>query len=165
MKLYEIPAVYESLLSTVQETGELTPEVEKLLDEITDELKVKIDAVLCVYRGYEAEADVLKAEADRLLHHARVAAANAERLKLYAKVTLERMRVPKLRTVKFRVRIQENNPSVVIEETVDVEALPDKFKVVTTAPSKKAMMQAHKNGEALPAGCTVKKVGTHIVVQ
>jgi hypothetical protein len=114
-------------------------------------------------RNYEARAAAFKAEAERLSHHRTVAENNAKRLKNYMKENLEKIGVKKVDTGLFKVHLQSSPMSVQIDDGVDIDALPDQFKVVKIEANKRAMIDAAKGGEELPAGCSLVQ-GTHLRV-
>lgn len=162
MKLYEISTAIRQLTDVdASDTGELAPDAEKQLDALGLLLEQKIDLVCRVIREQQAQAEVFRAEAQRLQARAAVHANAAERLKAYVKQALESLDMKSIKTELFAVRIQRNGqPSIKLE--CDPEKLPVEFQQFTCEPNRKAILEAWKaDPVSLPVGVTCE-VGTHL---
>jgi hypothetical protein len=163
MKLYELPAAFAEAEMMLTDDGELTPEAFEKFESLKIALESKIEGCCRLMRHFDAQGASYKAEADRLTHHRTVAENNAKRLKEYMKTTLDTLGIKKVETELFKVRIQNNPLAVNVDDSVNAEQLPDEFKVVEYRPNKKAMLEASKDGKALPEGCSVTQ-GSHLRV-
>ncbi len=111
VKLYEHTEAKLYIDSLLAETeGEITPEIEQLMDESELALKDKIEAVAARIRELEAFAGAAKTEADRIAKLGKSADAQAESLTRYLLVNMQRASVPKVETPRFKISIRENPP-------------------------------------------------------
>lgn len=163
MKLYELPPAFSAVELLAGEDGELTAKALDRLTSLEMALADKVEACCRVMRNYEARAAAFKAEADRLAFHGTTAAKNAQRLKEYVKGVMEQLNVPRVDAGLFKVRVQANPPTIKVTDECDIHDLPDQFKRVTIEFDKRAMLDAAKAGDALPAGIEVVR-GSHLRV-
>lgn len=155
-KLYEITGAIKEIENMVTDDGEIPPLALEVLDKlITLDLPAKLQGCCMMMKNFEAEHEMLKTEATRLAVRARVAEANADRLKKYMQRCLTTLGIDQQQAGLFKLAIRNNAPSLIWDDTVDPATLPDVFKRVTVEPAKKAMLDAHKRGELLPLGATV----------
>lgn len=159
MQLYKIADELAQLL-ILTDDGELAPGTEEKLDALSADLERKIEGCCCAVRNLEAEETALKEEASRFAKRAQVAGNARDRLKKYMKDSLEKVQIPKMDAGLFKVRIQANSvPSVSFDG--DAEKLPEQFRAVTYSIDRKAVVEAWKNQDELPAEVSVIK-GTHL---
>lgn len=168
LKLYEttdeLLTVREFLLES--EDGELTPEMEQLLDHATGNFDEKVERVALVIRELVASAKGINDEAERLAARARSAERAASRLKAYLLAQLLRADVKKVERPLATVRVQANPPSVrsslapeavlALRQTPLVRVIPERVEL-----DSKSIITAWKAGEALPEGVTVEQ-GCHL---
>jgi hypothetical protein len=133
------------------------------LDALAAALDKKLEGCCMMQRNFQAEADALKAEADRLAARAKAAQNRADHLKGYMLGCMMSARETKLAAGVFALAIQKNSqPSVAVN--VPVSALPERFQAVKIEPNKTAMLTAWKEGEKLPAGIEVT-IGFHLRIR
>jgi hypothetical protein len=177
IKLYELAAARDILDEFLAETeGEVTPELQQLLDELEGDTKEKIERVALYIREQLALAGAVKVEEDRLAARRKSLERAADGLKAYLKVQMERIGTPKVTGLLCTVALQNNPPSV--RCTIPDEALRAHFfgafddtvqAFVREIPAtyrldSKAVIEAHKAGRMLPDGLAVEQ-GTHLRIR
>lgn len=159
--LYDLTSEFESLQAAIVD-GELSPELEMALDLLTEEtLPQKIDGYCKVLAQLDGEADMLKAEVDRLSERITTRVNAAKRLKENLLNAFQRIGFQKFKTPLFSLWVQANPPSVEVDEPAN---LPEQYRRVTIAADKAALARDWKAGQELPAGVTVHK-GFHLRVK
>lgn len=161
MKLYEIPmefAVLEQAL--IENSGELTPELEKQLDEFLRAGKDKIEGAAMVLRGLELEADACVAEAARLSERSDSLQKNAERLRKLVLAAIDGGFSGKVKTSLFTIWGQTSAPTVSFDLApgTDLSSLPEQFVRTKRELAKDALKEARKRGESLPDEVIVSEI-------
>lgn len=162
LRLYDHTEALETVHEWLIESGgDLTPEIEALLDEAESDFTVKAERVALKVRELEAEAAAVKEEADRLAARSRSAANGARSLKDYL---LEQCHAAEQLVVKGKlatVRVQNSPLSALCAIPADSLAkyrdLPEYAPYITEIPVSyrfdgRAAIDAAKSGEELPAG-------------
>ncbi len=164
-KLYTLAEAYREAMALLEETdGEITPEVEAVLDAAGDALVDKVDAVAAMVRMHEADAERF-GEEERFFARKRAAAEGRARwLKSYLLACLETAGEKKVKGERFSVTVQASAPSVVLADDVTPESLPERFRRVKVEADKKAIGDALKSGEALD-GIARLHTGTHVRIR
>lgn len=151
--LYEVSKVYEAAWEFVFEEsgpdGEITRDLQAIIDAVESDLTEKLDACCKVISELESDAKACSDEARRLSTRARSRQENSDKLRAYVKQTLERLGIRKHKGNLFDVSINNNPPSVLV---TDERLLPDEFlEEVTTIKVKKAEIgKALKSGDFVP---------------
>lgn len=163
MKLYELANEYAAIeLALADSDGEITPEIQTMLDSVESELPAKVDGICSVFRHMMTRAAAAKEEAERILRLYQVRERAANRLKEYLKSNLERMGMTNIETDRFKVRIQKNSaPSVKVADGLLPEDLPAEYVRFKPEVNNSAIAMAWKAGKTLPDGVEVK-IGTHL---
>jgi len=173
MKLYEIASARDILDSWLAESeGEMTPELEQMLNELDGQADEKIERVGLYIRERSAEAKAVREERDRLDALMRRDERAVDSLKSYVKAQMERLGKTKVNGLLATVAIQKNSqPSVTT--TADAESLYDlgdarpfikrEEKVVYTL-DRDAIIATWKAGTPIPATIVVDH-GTHVRVR
>lgn len=154
MKLYELPAAFNEIEALLID-GEMTEEAMDRLARLEGALADKVQACMCVAQNFAARSAARKRESDRLASLAYQDANNEKRLREYVQRVMEQLGQKRVDTDLFAVWIQANAPAVTIDETVDVQKLPDGWIRIKFEPNKTAIMQAHKDGAPLPEGISI----------
>jgi hypothetical protein len=181
--LYDIADAREILTTWLDETeGELTPELETLLDELDATADQKIERVALFVREQLAEAKAIREEEDRLTARRKARERAAESLKTYLHAQMERLGKTKVTGLLATVAIQASPPSVKCALTQDqlrdsyrerdsyneedpyIERVPESYRL-----KSKAVLDAYKRGEwEWPdpplLGVTVEQ-GTHLRIR
>lgn len=163
-RLYEITDELVVIQNMLAETGgELTPEIEAVLDGITGAFDEKVERVIRYTQNEEAFATGARAEADRLLKIARAIENGANHLKDYLMHQMQRAGRTEVRTAIGKVAIQRNGrPS--IRWTQPVEMLPAEFRREKVELDSDAALKAWKANGELPAGFHAE-VGSHLRIR
>lgn len=167
IKLYEATEQIEVVNGWIEEHadeilangGELPPELAQLLDEAEGTLAVKAERVALKVRELQGEAEMVKAEADRLTQRARTAKNAAESLKAYLLRALEVAGIPSIKGELVTVSLQKNPPAVHTTHEPE-EVTEGNITFVRVIPEqvvwdKDAIKATWKAGLALPEGVTV----------
>lgn len=171
LKLYEISQARVVLDTWLAESeGELTPELEVMLNELDGQADEKIERVALYVRERSAHAAAVKEERDRLAAIVKREEKAAESLKGYLKLQMERLGKTKVNGLLATIAIQSNPPSVT--STLTNEELHQMAHVcdfVVTVPAsyridRDVVLARHKEGKPLPAGVVVER-GSHIRIR
>lgn len=176
MRLYEISDARNILDTWLEESeGEMTPELEALLGDLTGQMTEKIERVALYVRERLAHAKAVKDERDRLDAIVKREEKAAESLKSYLKLQMERLGTARVNGLLATVAIQNNSvPSVAC--ALDNEAL--KIAYLTNSPigqfvvevpavyriAHSAVVAAQKAGDPLPAEIEVS-LGSHLRIR
>jgi hypothetical protein len=175
IKLYEAVAQLETVNAWIDEHaddilaagGQMSPELEALLNEAEGTFKEKVERTALKVRELEAEADAVKVEVDRLTQRAKTATNAAASLKAYLMRCLTDANETTVKGTLVTVAIQQNPPKVdgdIPRETLEewyhqskgqnpfVTVVPEQFTV-----NKKAVLAAAKEGKDIPAGLAVSR--------
>jgi hypothetical protein len=158
MKLWEIDAELDRILSTAvdEETGEITEEAAKALEELSIARAEKLENVALAYKMEMAFAESVKAERQALEKRQRQAERKAEWLKQYMQNSLqgEKFETPKV-VVSYR-----KSQSVLI---YDIGALPGEYlRYKDPEPDKTKIKNAIKDGASVPGAAIVENVSMSI---
>lgn len=125
--------------------GEVSPELERRLDETGLALQDKVQGIARWMFNIEGREDALDKEIARLTARKKQVVGLRSRLKEYVKSNMEIADIKKLEFDTFEVTVAKNPPSV---EITDVEVVPAQFiEVVTTNKiDKKEILKTMKSG-------------------
>ena len=167
IKLYEAVEALGTTEEWLDEAGgELTPEVEALLDGAQMAFAEKVERVALKVKALESEAEAISAEAARLTARAKARTTAAKSLKAYLQRCLEVAGETKVNGLLCTVALQTNPPAVTVPAWTDeelrelfeagapgVELVPERFVV-----NKKDLLAAyHRSEDAVPTGVTVTR--------
>lgn len=154
--LYELADARAILESWLAETeGELTPEIEALLNELDGKADEKIERVALFVREQLAIAKAIQEEEARLRTRRTVREKAADSLKAYLQAQMERLGKSKVEGLLCTVAIQKNPPSVTPVTVLDEAELRNVYmfapEYVTRVPesfalNKRAVLDAHRAG-------------------
>lgn len=173
MKLYEISAARDILDTWLAESeGEMTPELEAMLNELDGQADEKIERVALYVRERQAHADAVKVERDRLAAIVKREEKAAESLKSYLKGQMDRLGKTKVNGLLATVAIQRNSqPSVqVMLAPEELYAVPDaqrfvkREEVVTYTIDRAGILTDWKAGVSLPSTIVVE-LGSHVRIR
>lgn len=163
MTLYEATAALQITDAWLEELGgELTPEMEVLLDVAEGDFATKAERVALKVKGLEAEAKAIKEEEDRLAARRKARENGAKNLKAYLGRMLEAAGKDKVNGTLVTIAFQNNPPSLQVPDGIDlaelfeagapgIEHIPASYAV-----NKRALLDAYKvNPEVLPNGFAV----------
>lgn len=145
MNLYEISGAIQQLTEMLSE-GDID---EAIYNDTLDSLGANsaIEDVIKAIRNYQAEAEALKAEADKLTSKRKAAEHTADKLKSMLMDYMSRTEQKSLSAGLFKV----SRGSTKAVSIYDEKALPGIYLVEQPPkPDKAAMLQALKSGEEIP---------------
>jgi len=153
--LYDIGQTGQQLEQILTETeGEITPEIDQAMKALLTAGKDKIEAAAAIVRQLEAEADLCKTEAGRLM--ARVASTEhqIEALKERMVFALDSAYDGKVKTARWTVWTQhaKDSMSVAIAEGKSIKDVPESFLLPPAERhiSKTAITNAVMFGQPIP---------------
>lgn len=126
IKLYETTEAKLYIDTLLAETeGEITPEIEQLMDEADMAFTGKVEAVAAKIRELELFADAADTEVKRIAALGKSARAQAGSLSRYLLVNMQRVDMPKVATPRFKISVRENPPKceTIIAEPGVLQAL------------------------------------------
>lgn len=147
--LYELTEQWAAVLSLAEE-GADAEAIENALADIGGEIEDKADGYAKVIKELEGQAEVAKAEKERLYARETAFKNSARNMKLRLEEAMVRCGKPKIKTDLFSFNIQKNAPSVRIEDEGTLIATlkssaPDLLKTKIEI-DKKALLGALKEG-------------------
>lgn len=156
MKLYEHVDALETVLAWIDEHeeeiraagGVLPPELEELLDEVEGDFRTKVERTALVILNQLANAAAAQTEAERLRAIAATYARQAETLKTYLQMHLQRVGARKIETPRAKVWVQANGrPSI---RLADPRVIPAEFQRVSVEFDSQKAYEALKAANAIP---------------
>lgn len=144
MRLYEID---DAILECVdQDTGEVI-DIDRL-EALELERDTKISNIACWIKDLKAEAEALKTEKQNLEKRQKAAENKSEQLKNYLFGYLNGAKFKDSRcAISYR-----KSTATVLDENINLDALPDEYKNVKVTPSLTAIKEALQSGIELD-GC------------
>jgi hypothetical protein len=156
MNLYNITSEYRRILEEFQDadTPERIDELTELLSSQQDALETKAEGYCQIIKTLQYTAEAFKAEEERIRTRRQYMEAAADRLKRRLEMELVSLDIDNLDAGTFKLRIQQNNPSVCVE---DEGAIPVGY-FIPVAPKldKKGILEALKAGDDVP-GCSIQR--------
>jgi hypothetical protein len=158
MSLYtidqQIKATIDSLYDRVDENGELidvTQEDLKLIEQLNEERKTKLENITLYCKNLDAEAAAIKAEEDALKKRRERIENKSEGLKKYMISSLMANGDNEFESPRCRAKIRESESTNIIDQSL----IPEKYIKVKTPepeynPDKVAIKKAIKAGEKIP---------------
>lgn len=147
-KLYQLSLALQNIQDELIETGgDLTPDLEKHLDEINLAFNEKVENIGRWVRNLDGQMDMLDTEIVRLQTRKRGVKTLEKRLKDYVLVCMQQAGKVKMEYGLFNITVAKNPPSC---EVVDEKNIPAKFLTVIPehcTVDKKAVLDALKKGE------------------
>lgn len=144
MRLYELSAELAALVDAL-DAGE---DVRERLDAIEQALDRKVEAVVRVLRGLEAERDALGAEISRLETRRLSRERAADRLRDYLRDCLQLAGVGRVRTPIATVSVVPGRERLVVD---DERAVPDEWCRVRREVDRARVLSAYReHGECVP---------------
>lgn len=132
--------------SLYESGGEITPEIETQLAELTQKLPTKIDNYAVIIERAQVQAEYLKAKAEHLNSIRKGLESLVERLKDSLKEAAQTLEVSQLEGSEYKVVISRTKPKV---DLVDETILGDEFleRVITFKANKEKISKALQEGQ------------------
>lgn len=142
MTLYELTDEYMQLLA-MAEDPDIDPEViNDTLEGLEGEIEVKADGYATVIASLKSDVDMIKAETDRLNKRRQHIEASIEAMKRSLQTAMQVTGKVKFKTDRYSYGIQNNPPSVVIDEQY-IENIPDEYLKYSEPTIDKALIKEH----------------------
>jgi hypothetical protein len=160
-KVYEIVEKYlhiENLLEG-QEDQDTQEMLQDTLDSIEGDLEEKLEYLTKIQKNYEAQAEMFKAEKDRLAKKQQSSTNKAKNLKGFLEQILLATGHKKLETGIFTLSIQKNPPSLIIDNE---DIIPDQFWKIERKVNSTDLKKWIKDGNELEGVRLVQGEGIRI---
>ena len=168
MTLFQLTSEMVAIEDALWENGgELTPELETALNENTQSLAAKTDAVGATIRKFDYTVDNIDAEIKRLQALKKVAANAAENLRGYAKHSMLTNGISKLEGVTTKISLRRSERIVTNDEEIlapyyfTIEAirstLPPHVQLGDLKVSKTAIKDMYKKDGVLIPGAQIEE--------
>ena len=156
----ELQRINEEIITA---EGEITPELETMLDGFTTALDKKTGGIIRWTLNLKGKQQAIQNEIDRLTTRKRMVDNLDKRLKNYVHVCMVKAGMKKLEYDTFTVAIQKNPPSVEIE---DEEKIDGKYKEIVQVVKldKKQILSDMKAGAEVE-GAILHTDKTHLRVR
>ncbi|CAL83931.1 siphovirus Gp157 family protein [Clostridium botulinum] len=152
-KLYELTQNYNNLLDLVDNPEVPVEILKESLDNIGEEIDIKLENVAKVIKSIEVDAKGLKEEEKRLVDRRKSLESRIVNLKQYAENSMKAVGLKKVKGKIFTLGIQKNAPSVEITEE---ENIPEQYFAIEKKLVKKDILAALKEGIEIP-GAVIKQ--------
>lgn len=155
-----IRAFLDKLYSSVDETGEIAQGDWEALEELKEARDTKIENICLYIKEKQAEADALKAEAEKLTARAKSAQKKADRLKDYLSMNLQREHQMDFETSRCKISFRKSE----VVSIPDEKLLLKKYfkKTITYAPDKQTIKEQLKAGKAVKGATLITKQNIQI---
>lgn len=130
----EVALIEHTLLET---SGEITPEIEKLLEVKELQLPEKIDACANIVERFEMIEELYKKKAQDLLKIAKASAAISERIKENIKEGMKVLKTNHVYGIDYRYTLSPSKPSVVVEDESKIDGCYKVTEVITKIDKNK----------------------------
>ena len=151
LALYQLAGQYKQAFLKLADSDLDDQTIDDTLEGLEGELQEKCTSVAAFVRNLESSADAIKEAEIQMAARRKAIEKRAERIRAYLKDNMERCGISKIDSPWFKLAIQSNPPSVVID---DASTLPADYmrqpEVPPPAPDKKLIAQAIKDGFNVP---------------
>lgn len=146
-ELVLLSATIENAL--IESGGEISPDLEKMLEERDENLPKKVDNYAGLIERLEITKAFYKQKADNLLKIAKACDRVTEKLEDRIKNAIKTLDVPELQGEDYRFKLVKSQPSL---KVTDESLVPDSLKVIKqeTVLDKKEIIKCLKDGEIIP---------------
>ena len=156
MTLYQITGEYRRLLELLSDPDytDYIDAVNETLEAKGDEFDIKVESYIKVIQQLKADAEVLRAEENRLYERRVSIQKRIESMKEALQNNMMAAGRTKIRTTLFSVYIQNNPPSLFVH---DIESIPGEFlEYHSPSVNKVEIIKEFKKGNAVP-GCELRQ--------
>ena len=163
LRLYEIADTYLHALENLADVEDLPEQaIADTLEGLQGEFETKAINVAGYIRNIEAEASAVGQARKGMERRQRSLTRHAERLREYVKNHMERTGLPKLKNHYLMLRVQNNPPSVVVD---DEKSIPSEYKRTETVTTllRAEIARALKADEEVPGSHLQRS--TRLVIQ
>ena len=145
MKVWEIKEEYRKLEEALEESGgELSPDLESMLNLLTEAREQKIENIMYLINNNEAYIDALKAKESELYEKRKRAEKQIKNLK-----SLISLLVPKGEKLKAGIFSVSWRKTPAKAEVYDMEKLPEVYKRIIEEPDIRLILETLKQGATI----------------
>lgn len=168
-KLFDIPRALAEVYEQIDESGEVTAEIEKTIDALAGAQSEKAGNILALIQKAEAESDAALQYAEYFSKKAEVRKALIQRLKAFVKQYMLISGTKKLETDRGMAFNLRNNGGLLplkFDDGFPIAEVSDEFtaKKTTVHYNQEAIRAALDAGHELPFAKYAER-GTHVVVK
>ncbi|MBY6850417.1 siphovirus Gp157 family protein [Clostridium botulinum] len=146
-RLYELTQNYNNLLDLVDNPEVPAEMLKESLDNIGEEINIKLENVAKVIKSIEVDTKGLKEEEKRLADRRKSLENRISSLKEYAENSMRATGKKKIKGKIFTLGIQKNPASV---DVVNEDNISDKYFITEKKLVKKDVLEVLKRGEGVP---------------
>lgn len=151
MSLYEVTINIQELFEGMQKAIEEGDEdVQQLYADTLESMKFEFEhdaeGYVKYIRNCEADAKMLKEEADHFADRAKAASNRATNAKKFLEYCLKACGIEKMNAGAFKLSIQKNGGKVPVTVNVDASELPDEYRTVSYKADTDAIRSALDKG-------------------
>lgn len=147
-RLYDLETEYAEIMDMIDAAdGEITDEIEARLSTLDGDLVTLVDALACMAREREWDAEMYAAEAKRQAERAQRAKHGAARIRDAIGRAMDRFGKTQVKGARFSVARVETAPAVVID---DEGRIPPEFFRQSVSVDKTALKKALSEGQEVP---------------
>lgn len=165
MTIFELGATEQLLAAMLEESGgELTPQIEEMMNDNDQQTQEKIDGYAAVIREFQYRAECLKTEAAKMTERAKQSLNAAEKVRQHILLAMNTFKRDKYEgnTVKFFKKktqsVEADEEEVFgtlgLNDLIEGLNLPD-YITVKFAINKTAIKDGVKKGKPLPQGISI----------
>lgn len=148
MNLYDLTAELQEIEQALIESGgDITPEMEERWESLKELHADKIVGYVRMIRKFEVSEKAIKEEADRLAKAAKAMGNSAQSLKNRLAAGMAALGLDMHETPIGKVRLQSASRRPLELLTEDLDAFPERFKVVKELVDKTALGKALEDGD------------------
>ena len=152
MNLYQINQMIQSLM-TPDDDGVIADDAFDQLTALSLAAYEKLESIGCLLKDWQAEADAIKAETDRLTERRRAIESRADRLKAYAADMMTAMGKRKLETPRCVLAMRTSKAVDVLDDA----KVPDEYIAIERKVQKAEIAKAIKAGAEVPGAVLIER--------
>lgn len=147
MKLYELTQNYLNLLELLENPEVPADMVQAALNEVEGNFEDKTENIVKLIKSINCDIKAYKEEETRLFTRRKTLENKVINLKRYLESSLKAIGKQEIKGKLFTLRLQENTPSVVID---DINTIPKQYLKLVEEVDKKKIKEDLKNGLDIP---------------
>lgn len=153
MNLFGLAASYLALRDMMLDPDVDQDAIKDTMEAIEGSIEDKADSYAYIIKELDAQADMLKKEADRLKSKSEAVMNNKQRLRDSLLIALTSTGLNKLKTNKHSFSVSKSK----LVEVVDESLIPDDYKKTTITITKKELGAALKTGTEIAGAVLIER--------
>lgn len=163
LNAYRLEHNVKALLESIGEDGELTPETEKLLDQLSKDKDELFGCLGRAIREHNLAAVALRGEAAWITQGARRHEDAGIRLREYMLGAMKAFGLDKVVTDIQKISVCKSPPKVEVETGLNLFEVDQTYVTMKASINADAVKQAAENGKELPPGIKIVQ-GEHVKI-